>query len=179
MYSDSRYNSFVIQEQLTNHPELARLSGTHTLQTLRMITFVASDMEVHMLHADLKIIVGENIISNFHSGATGNLTAKISPNGTLTRAVSMDPNRPGRKMVNAHPTTGICFDGFQIPHWNEACVLVKGLALKFLPFRYIGWDVAITSNGAVILEGNMWADPHNEHKVMGDMLAVVLSERET
>jgi hypothetical protein len=35
-----------------------------------------------------------------------------------------------------------------------------------LPVRTIGWDIAITPNGPVILEANIWWGAPNEHRRM-------------
>lgn len=44
--------------------------------------------------------------------------------------------------------------GFQIPVWNEVCNLVKD-ACKVIPeVPIVGWDVAITANGPLLIEGN-------------------------
>ena len=40
-------DSFVIQQRLKNHPELIRLSGTQSLQTVRIITFVDNYPAIH------------------------------------------------------------------------------------------------------------------------------------
>ena len=52
-------------------------------------------------------------------------------------------------------------EGFQLPLWNETLNLVKQAALCFLPIRTIGWDIAISPRGPVIMEANMWWNPPN------------------
>ena len=56
--------------------------------------------------------------------------------------------------VERHPVTGVCFENFSLPFWDE----VEKLVLKahaFIPSVIsIGWDVAITEKGPVLLEGN-------------------------
>lgn len=64
-----------------------------------------------------------------------------------------------------HPETGIVFDGFQIPYFNEVKnIIIKASALFDLPL--LGWDVAITPNGPVIIEVN-----HNFHLLSSDRMA--------
>ena len=74
------------------------------------------------------------------------------------------------KTFSVHPRTGLRFEGFQLPLWQDLCDLVIGSAKKFLPIQTIGWDVAVTSKGPVIVEANMFWDPPNAHKRMGEVL---------
>ena len=51
-----------------------------------------------------------------------------------------------------HPNTGTVIKGFQVPMWQEAMALVEKAAQRI--YGYIGWDIAITVNGPVIIEAN-------------------------
>ena len=53
-----------------------------------------------------------------------------------------------------HPMSHIKIKGFVIPNWNDVISLVESIALKIPNLGYIGWDVAITPDGACIIEGN-------------------------
>jgi D-alanine-D-alanine ligase-like ATP-grasp enzyme len=77
---------------------------------------------------------------------------------------------PGRQEITKgagvfyeHPDTHFKFDGFSIPYFKEACDLVKNCAQHF-PSRLIGWDIAITEEGPVVIEGN-----HNPGLHVSDM----------
>jgi hypothetical protein len=166
--------NFVIQERLMNDPELIRLSDTQSLQTLRIWTFVDRNGKSHILYASLKVIVGENITDNLAYGMSGNLSAEVTlDKGTLKSAVKLNPNASGITTVFSHPKTGIPFDGFHIPSWDAVCTLAKEASLKFLPVRIFGWDIAVTSDGPYIIEGNIFADPPNDHKKMDTILSTI------
>ena len=178
MASDPDFDSFVIQERVRNHPELVRLSGTEYLQTVRVMTFVDRTGECHIYHAHLKAIVGENVIDNYDHGRTGNLEAAISrDSGTLKPALTMRESGMGMKTVETHPATGMVFEGFRLPLWPETCALAREAAIKFLPSRAFGWDVALTPDGPVLIEGNWNADPLAEHQIM-DAVLDLLSEND-
>ena len=53
-----------------------------------------------------------------------------------------------------HPETGMHFKGFQIPMWNEVLVMLEKAAARVPQIGYVGWDVAITEDGPIIIEGN-------------------------
>lgn len=50
--------------------------------------------------------------------------------------------------------TNIKFDGFQIPYWEEIEEMVLKAALVNDKVNLVGWDVAISKNGPLIIEGN-------------------------
>lgn len=59
----------------------------------------------------------------------------------------------GRRYKN-HPQTGKNIKGFTIPNWNRVIDTVKRAAAEIPEIGYIGWDIAVTENGAVLIEGN-------------------------
>jgi hypothetical protein len=139
----------IVQERITNHPALARLSGTQALQCTRMVTVVARSGEVKLLVAFQKLIVGRHQIDNFAGTATGNLVASIDvASGTLVEAFAEGAPCP------RHPDTSAAIVGFRLPHWTAARALVQRASLLFRPLRAIGWDVALTADGPVLVEGN-------------------------
>ena len=53
-----------------------------------------------------------------------------------------------------HPLTHVKFDGFQIPCFEEAKKMVLEASLRSDKILVVGWDVAISKDGPVIIEGN-------------------------
>lgn len=53
-----------------------------------------------------------------------------------------------------HPVTGANLVGVQIPYWNEIKEMLTCAAKEIPQVAYIGWDVAITPNRPIIIEGN-------------------------
>lgn len=164
----------VIQERATSHPELATLSGTHNLQTTRIITMLDPDGTPHCLHAHLKVIVGDNFVDNFHYGATGNLLAPIDlETGRLAGGRTLRRPEGGFALVERHPSTGVPLAGIQVPQWDEVLALARRAAIAFQPLRYVGWDIALTPTGPVLVEGNWNSDPPNPSGRGAILLAAV------
>jgi len=154
-----RDDSVIIQERLHNHPDLIRLSGTEALQTARIVTVVGREETVYLVNAFFKPVVGRNEVDNFRSGRTGNLVSPVTlEDGALGPAVTVDPGG-GILKVLSHPGTGVVFEGFRLPFWHDACALVRSAAKVFLPVRMVGFDVALTPEGPMLVEGNFWPDP--------------------
>jgi hypothetical protein len=165
MRAGAGLHGWVIQARIRNLPEVARLSGSPYLQCVRLITLTDRGGVCHILHGHLKVIVGTNAIDNFHHGATGNVTARIDlERGTLFAAVAGHPGGAGYTTMSVHPTTGVALEGFAIPFWAQACQLAREAARVFLPLRFVGWDIAITPDGPVLVEANWNSDPPNPHR---------------
>ena len=168
MAADPRYDTWLLQERLDNDPALRRLSGSRALQTARVVTFVGDDRRPRVLFACMKVIASEHLSDNFDYGTSGNLLANLElESGRLEDVKGKHPSGFGLTTHDAHPQTGVSFEGFVLPHWLETRELAEQAALQFLPLRTIGWDIAITPGGPSILEGNVWWDPlHNAHQLV-------------
>ena len=53
-----------------------------------------------------------------------------------------------------HPETHVPLVGYEIPYVKEAVKMCLKASLVVPQVRYIGWDVAVTEKGPVIIEGN-------------------------
>ena len=176
--SSLQHGPLLIQKRLKSHPELVHLSGSESLQTVRVYTYVDKRGTCKILHAFFKPIVGSNVVDNHRHGMTGNLAAEVNvENGTLKAVVKMTPNMPGLTTFLAHPDTGHSFEGFSIPLWDGVCKLAKEAASKFLPLRLIGWDIGVTPSGPYIIEGNWAGDPPSWDRNMDEMLAPIREDR--
>ena len=53
-----------------------------------------------------------------------------------------------------HPDSNITFKGFKIPKWDELLEMVKQLSSELSAMHCVGWDLALTDKGWVLVEGN-------------------------
>ncbi|MGF1609794.1 MAG: sugar-transfer associated ATP-grasp domain-containing protein [Kiloniellales bacterium] len=166
--ADERYSSFVVQERVYGHPALAALSRTDYLQTLRLVTFVSDAAGPEVLFGLLRLIANGATTDNFQQGASGNLLADVClETGRVKRVMVQRPCGIGMEEIARHPVSGAAFAGFEVPFWSEACQLSRQAAMAFLPLTSIGWDIAITPDGPVLMEGNaFWGPIHNLQRTM-------------
>ena len=169
---DAAYASFVLQDRLRNDPALVELAGSQALQTARVVTLVDEKRRPEVLFACFKVVNSEHLSDNFDYGTSGNLLADIElETGQLREVKGKHPSGFGLRTFDEHPGTGISFEGLTLPHWQETRQLAEEAALKFMPLRTIGWDIAITPTGPSIVEGNVWWDGlHNAHAHLGRYL---------
>lgn len=84
--------------------------------------------------------------ANLHQGAIG-IGIDIE-NGKTTHAILY------RKQIDSHPDTKVHLIGKLVPHWLR--ILDIGmLSAERLPLKYLGVDIAISTNGPVLLEINV------------------------
>jgi len=171
MEKNEKYDSYIIQERINNHPDIYSLNQNNYLQSLRVISFIDSANNFRILYAALKLITGKGFADNFAKGTAGNLKCKIdSATGRLSETIGPALDRPGLSYYEQHPVTGIKFCNFDIPYWNKVCNTVRHAAYVFLPIRLIGWDVAISPLGPIIIEANIRWDPPNQHLNMNEII---------
>ncbi len=177
MQTDPQFDGFVVQERLRSCSELVGLTGSEALQTVRIISFIDDTGECLLLHAHFKPIVGDHIIDTYLDGMSGNTEARVDlESGLLGPANQITSTGQGIRTIPEHPTTGVAFEGFQLPMWEQTCGLVHRTTLKFLPLRTIGWDIALTPSGPLVLEGNVWWDPPNQHGGMSDIIDALTAD---
>jgi Sugar-transfer associated ATP-grasp len=147
--STSAVQPWLVQSRVTAHPELAALAGCDYAATLRLVTCRWPSGRVFLLPATLKLPSTASGRDNF---GAGNVAIAVNDDGVLGRGALGLDGPP----INRHPATGALFEGVTVPQWAAAVEVVhRGHAL--LPtLRSLGWDVAITPDGPVIIEANAW-----------------------
>lgn len=142
-----RKNFGVLEDVVVNHHELAEINP-FAVNTMRMITLIGDDGKPHLLFAAQKFGSGKRIVDVFGMHApvdteTGYITYPFH-SGDTTRDV----------FYSKHPTTGHSLEDLRIPFFKEAKEMILEAAMVVPQMRYIGWDVAVTEDGPVIIEGN-------------------------
>lgn len=153
VYEAVRARCFVFQETITQHPLLDAVYP-HSVNTLRINTALDARARVHVLGAIARFGSGGSQVDNASAG--GIAVRIVVERGVLERYAWRYVNYGGAR-YERHPDTGIPFDGLSIPYFTEALETVRSAA-ALLPYRLIGWDVAITPDGPVLVEGNNQPD---------------------
>ncbi len=140
---------YIVQPAVVQHPTLASVSPD-AASTVRIDTY-ADGEEIHFNTAILRVGLGGVCTDNW---ATGGLIVKVDlDTGTLVGNGKRDALF-GKRQFAEHPATGARFDGLRLPHWIELKAVVRSAAREMLPLRSLGWDVAITPDGPLLIEAN-------------------------
>lgn len=116
------------------------------VNTVRMITFLAPDDRLHLLAAVLRIGNGA-AVDNFASGGMFTLL----DDGGVAPLPAVDKRGT---VYDLHPVTGTRIAGFAVPHFDRVLSLLEDAARRVPGVPYVGWDIAITPDGPVLIEGN-------------------------
>ena len=55
-----------------------------------------------------------------------------------------------------HPGTDTYMIGYEIPFWKQTVEMLTEVAKRIPQVRFVGWDIAISSDGPVLIEGNQY-----------------------
>ncbi len=171
---------FIITECIVQHPQIAKIHNS-SVNSIRFLTYIDDTKEVQIVSAFMRFGTGSRIIDNACAG--GFFIGIDMPSGRLKEKGYRLALYSGKEVFE-HPDSKFKLEGFEIPYFKEACDLVKK-AVQHIPDRLIGWDVAISTNGPVIIEANEGPGLHisdmaydgllrNEH--IQEMMRNVLSE---
>ena len=146
-YYDHCIENRIFLEQLVHqHPDLNKLCPA-SVNTARIMTF-NDHGKPEILWMGLRVGNGVNPVDNFHANGMG-VAIDMETGKLKGNAIDKDCN-----LFSVHPTTGVAFDGFQLPDFQEAVDLVLKGALESDKILVIGWDVAFSDQGPVIIEAN-------------------------
>lgn len=141
----------VIQQRLPTHEALADLSPG-ALPTLRIVTCLNEAGAPEICDIALRLSAGgPRPVDNFNAG---NLVLAVDEEGRCGAAWRSGGKRaPSRH--SRHPVTGVGIEGAMIPDHEAACALALRAHERFRQgFTVIGWDIGLTTQGPVLIEGN-------------------------
>lgn len=139
---------FIFQRKIIQHKEMNRLNPS-AVNTIRIVT-INDGSKTYLFAAILR--VGTQKSGCADNTSAGGLALGINDNGSLYENGMLKPQYG--TILSSHPDTGVVFKEFKIPFYKEAVELVCRAHRFFYNVKSIGWDVAISENGPVIIEGN-------------------------
>lgn len=144
----------LLQPCLRNHAALRQLTPG-ALCTVRILSCRALGERARSVMAGYRMPVGTTAADNF---ACGGLMAPIDM-ATGTLGAALQRHGPVLRTVERHPDTGAAIAGTRLPFWTESLAVCARALEAADPRPLLGWDVAITDDGPVLVEGNTVPSP--------------------
>lgn len=145
----------VVEEYVLQHEKMSQLAPS-SVNTIRVVTISSNSKPVNdagehidVAYAALRIGGGNSIVDNFHSGGMV-AVVDLETGRLVTDAADME-----RHVYKEHPVTGVTIKGFEIPMFDEVIKMIKSAYEDSHIEGYLGWDVAITEKGPVLIEINL------------------------
>lgn len=134
----------IVQRFLENHSDIARVSNG-ALASLRIVTGMDRRGHAEFVTSLLALPHGDG-----ETSGNGILCCIDRASGKIRHAASVNGEE-----VKIHPDTGAPIVGITLPYWHESVDLVlRTHAIAFSRFAFLGWDVALTADGPLLLETN-------------------------
>lgn len=140
--------NYILEETICNTEQIKHIAPG-SLNTLRVVTVIDKQNQLHIVACLLRMGNGTAITDNYHDGGMA-CPIELSTYKMKRKAYAM-----GCKEYAEHPYSHIIFDGYAIDGVKECIDLAKEIAFVEPEARYVGWDFAITPKGIEILEGNI------------------------
>ncbi len=145
-YQEMIKNNYLLEELIIQHSKMSKLCPS-SVNTIRIMTSNINNKS-KILFATLRIGNGKNYVDNFHQGGMAVLL-DINSGKIISNATDKNLNT-----YDKHPTTKINFKGFEIPYFEKVKQMVLAASKVVPEINVVGWDVAISKDGPVIVEGN-------------------------
>lgn len=137
-------NQFLLEEEIIQAKELNKMNP-HTVNTFRVVTLYNKG-EVHVLGNFFRLGLDDNPALQCRDA-----NMIINEDGTPASEFVDDDG----VVYDKHPLTGYDLTKIKkFPYIKESYEMCKEAALLIPEIRYIGWDIALTDKGPVMIEGN-------------------------
>lgn len=141
--------TWLVQPRMFNHPDMADIA-INALATVRMTTMFNEQGEPEVVTSVLRFASREDLrVDNIKAGGL------MAPVDAETGVLGPACRGRGIEEYDRHPASGATIAGRTLPNWPEAVALAKRAHLEAFPeYTLVGWDVVLSGDGPLILEGN-------------------------
>lgn len=141
--------NYLLQDRVYQHSRMNELNPG-AVNTVRVVTVTPPNSAPVALATLLRM--GTSRTGAVDNWSAGGIAIGIEADGTLKKYGLYHMCNTGK--TDRHPDTGIVFGDFRIPYYEEALELACRAQKYFYAVHSVGWDIAITEAGPVIIEGN-------------------------
>ena len=145
----------IVQRRVEPHSVLTNLTSG-ALPTIRVTTCLDERGHPEIVGAVFRMAIGGNrTVDNLHAGG---IAANVSlKDGRLSSASDLGIDA-ALGWLDRHPDTDARITGTTLPLWSETKALAILAHRSFADRVLVGWDIAITKDGPLIVEGNSSPD---------------------
>ena len=177
-FFDEMKPNFIVQHRIIPNQVFSSFNPD-SVNTLRVITFIA-DGSIHCAPISFRIGRSGKRVDNIHSGG---IVVGVNEDGSLLPQGYLLGYGDSKQKFDAHPDTGMVFQGVVLPEVPEIVKAAEELHGRFPHLGIISWDFTVNSEGKpVLIEVNLRGQsvwfPQMVHGkgVFGEYLPTILKE---
>lgn len=144
----------LMENEIKNIDSIAAYNPT-SLNTMRILTIHSSNA-FNILMACLRIGAKGNKVDNISCGGSSSLIDLNT--GCLCTPFVANAYRKIPTTQEGWVENPLMGKDRKIPYWDETIDMIKKAAMKVPEIHVVGWDVAITVDGPILIEGNESCD---------------------
>ncbi len=138
--------SGLCEEFVIQHEDISAIYPC-SVNTYRIVT-VLTDGEAHIVYAFIRIGNNGRFVDNINAGGMA------APIDLETGKIQYSAFDKDSIYYETHPYTDCAIKGYQLPFWKQSQEMVLAAAKVVPQVGYVGWDIAVTKDGPVLIEGN-------------------------
>lgn len=138
---------FLLEEPINQHNDI-NLLHPNSINTIRMVTVYNKKNKKGEVAVCYFRIGNGKCVDNFNSGGM------VVPIDKKTGTINYPAQDKAGNLYYNHPLTKTPIVNYKIPLFNDAIKLAEELSLIIPEMGVVGWDIAITPDGPVVVEGN-------------------------
>jgi hypothetical protein len=159
----------VVMEAVIQNAAKIRDMNPSSLNTFRVITFSHPSKGWQPICSYLRVGRGNSVVDNRSSGG---LVVQIDSDGTAVKAVDME----SRTDYSHHPDHGAPIAGVVIEEFSDCVQFAVDASAHFSQMGVLGWDIALTEDGPMVVEVNAAPTIDNPQLVFGGLITDDLAE---
>lgn len=148
---EDSYYGYIIEDKIIQDPIMNVLSSS-SLNSVRVSTLLTKRNNIFIDFSMLRVGKEGSLTDNLHQG--GFVINVNVENGTLDEKTYGYIGKEGPWVEKKKENIKKMFKNGKVPYWNDAVALAKRAALVSPSLRTIGWDIAISKKGPLLMEGN-------------------------
>ena len=144
LLAEMKKTPYMLEEVIEQDPRMAKFHP-QSVNTIRLVT-INENRNVEIVQACVRIGMGDSIVDN------GCLSSAVDIERGVVTSLGRCAHKAG--LYAFQPDTGEQIIGAQIPKWEELKKQIVDMANVLPNQRVIGWDLALSTRGWVMVEGN-------------------------
>lgn len=147
LYKQLIGEDLILEQYIYQHKDM--IFGNKSVNTVRIYTvYNPQEKKAIIIKAVVRAGIGDSIVDNSHAGGCA---YEIDKDHGYIISKSYEANGLTHYI---HPGTQICMLGRAVPYWENVKEICIQAAENLPNCQFIGWDIAVTDKGPLIVEGN-------------------------